>query len=299
MITAVVALATVGLDAPAATPRLPAAPSLLAGSTVLQASSTASTRVRIPRTATLTVRADQRGTIQLGRGRAYGFVLSRSNATTAGQVLAVARLNRCHVRACAAPNPEHTFEINHGVGFPVTTEGLVRTYTIPAGDYDLTVFTDGAPTTIRLTLGNLTGSTAIRASSAARSVVAQAPTESSNGTSPYYAPPVVGAEQTTDTTILAASLAYDMAVRSDSPSGLCLYADRIPALGRATPGCFGGASGPISAIGGLRTNFQGWTVSLYVLQKPAGRWNAGHYLVGGGTPPRGASDFTFVDVPST
>lgn len=275
-----------------------AGPALLAGATSIEAKSTSTARVRVPRAASVTVKAGRTGAIALGRGRSYGVVLSRSGSTAADQVLALSRLNRCHTKACPAPGPSHSFELHTGVGFPVSTDGLAATYKIPAGDYDLTVFTDGAPVRVKLAFTGLSGATTIRPRGPASAQIEAAPDETLNGTSPYFAPPVVESPNRTDTTLLMGSLAYDMAVRSDSPSSECYYADAMPAVGRATPGCPGGISGFLFAVGGLATDFKGWSVSLTLLQKAPGVWRAGHYLVGGGTPPRGRSDFTFVDVPS-
>lgn len=102
-----------------------------------------------------------------GNGRVVGLVLTPTDiqgvSTTSGDVLAVLYDNHCYSAGCAASSPTQIAVLSPALASTEQQQGSSKTYdaTLPAGEYTLQVIADGAPVTVSLTLGGLTGRAAL------------------------------------------------------------------------------------------------------------------------------------------
>jgi hypothetical protein len=149
----------------------------LAGSVVVSGSATATMRVHAARPFTFSGLSDINDPAQRpnpdihidGAGRAFGVVLTQNTRQRRhkrdamdGATALLLRYGMCQGRGCAPIRKGllHSWAI--GPGIVERNGGSDTQYTFPAGDYDLTLLTDGAPVSARLTLHGLIGSTALR-----------------------------------------------------------------------------------------------------------------------------------------
>lgn len=153
---------------------VPAAPraASLAGEVTVSGTTTGTMRVHAGRSFTLSGRDDvndpeQRGnpdTAVKGRGRLVGVVLTRGSGSPKGAVgpsLLVLRYGMCGGRACSPVRGGLQQVWAFGPGVEEVGNGQDTSYRMPAGDYDLTLLTDGSPVTVSFRLHGLPGSAAL------------------------------------------------------------------------------------------------------------------------------------------
>jgi hypothetical protein len=132
----------------AATQPVPA----VAGLTVIIGSSSGVERVRLPKTVTVTIRDVKIS----GAGRYIGslFIPVAPHANVGMEFM---QFGLCLTRGCRSPFP------GHAVGEAMCC-GDITTTTLPAGDYNVYLFADGAPVRATITFPGLTGTTTLHPS---------------------------------------------------------------------------------------------------------------------------------------
>jgi hypothetical protein len=151
------------LLAPAGAARAGGSSVLLAGTTVVTGSRSASAPVVLTRSARVRIEtptAQSTNVVIAGRGRVVAIDLRRDDGTAKPAHLFSALTNGCYARGCA---PRARFQMTAAYGFAASavSDG-VKEYTLPAGRYRLTFVTDGAPASVRLRLGGLAGTATVR-----------------------------------------------------------------------------------------------------------------------------------------
>jgi len=163
-----------------------AAEDVLQGTTVITGSSSAAEHVQLPMATTFTLTATQSSDVRIaGSGRVVGFVLTQGAGLSGISILAV-KINECWTAGCAPARGASQF-------VEVSSNGIVddggntgSTYTLPAGEYTLTLLADSAPVTATLTLPGVPGSVTLSPTGSPDVTVASA-TPTSTPENNFYA----------------------------------------------------------------------------------------------------------------
>ncbi len=116
-----------------------------------------------------------------GRGRLYGVVLTQNTARRRhskqamdGATAMLLRYGMCAGKACAPVRGGVGLAWALGPGVSQKGSGQDAVYGMPAGDYDLTLLTDGAPVTARLRFHGLAGAGSLQPRAKAASALTEA-----------------------------------------------------------------------------------------------------------------------------
>jgi hypothetical protein len=263
-----IALALTGV-APAPADASPGAH--LAGTTVIVATHTAREIVDLPHPVRLPY-ADMltiKGLSIVGAGRIVGLALVNSrDANKPG--LVEMRMRSCFQRACTkspAEDPDDLMEVDWGSPPPPLGPGtgFPATLTLPAGRYQLSVFTDGAPVRVTWHIPGLTGTARLEPRLPQRGDV-QSPPET--GTAGIPATPAAvqslgDYSLRTDVAVLATVHRVQGGAHVHSEWSWCEYDDSAPPDGIVTPDCAGGGGVGFSATYLSRsTESGGWGISV-------------------------------------
>ena len=251
----------------------------LAGTTIVSASRPVAIRVDLPHAATLSLASiDSPDVRASGDGRFIGFVLRPANASAAdGSALIGGQLNDCFAPACVPGT--HIVDYLFPLG-SLEPPQPTNPYTIPAGNYDLYVVPDGAPATLTLQFGGLTGATEIEPDVTATAAdYSPAATLPSPGTGPVLfnagtAAPI-GAPGGAFLVVNSVEATADVIA-----AGQCLYQDGPPVAGTYLPQCPGSdGAGAFETSNVSNTSTSVTQAGAYgVTNSPT--WQVGGYAVG-------------------
>jgi hypothetical protein len=156
-LSAIIALVAAWMMAPAVAAPATSAPAL-GKVTVIRGSRSAVSRVRLPHDTTYVAKTGENASFDiLGGGRFAGVLLVAVDGGLErdGVSLFVGRYGFCPTVGCT-PDETSQFLISRG-----TSPAGAGSRTLPAGDYTLYLFTDGAPARVTMKLGGLRGTAAL------------------------------------------------------------------------------------------------------------------------------------------
>ena len=252
---------------------------VLEGITTISGSQPVAVEVSLPKPASLSLASIANPDVTAtGAGRFIGFVLRPAGAaSTDGSALVGGQLNDCFGPACApgANVVDYLFALGS-----LEPQQPVNPYTIPAGSYDLYFVPDGAPATLTLRLGGLTGSTHIQPEvPITASDYAPAPTLSDVGPGPVVydagtAAPI-GSPGGAFLVVNTAAATADLIA-----GGQCLYANGPPVAGAYLPQCpAADGAGTFETSNISNTSTSVTQAGAYGVSGSPG-WQVGGYTVG-------------------
>ncbi len=170
-----------------------------------------------------------------GDGRVVGVVLRRLGTGTQPQIQVFTN-NSCFTRACR-PNGVDELPDELATGSPETPhEDGSYSVTLPAGRYNATLITDGAPVTARLQLGGLSAATKLRPTTPADAAFHEI-----DGVSPEQPGHVYSTggrtHVFTEPSVVVESSAYRTLIGGAMIPGVCLILGEAPPSNLFLPGC--------------------------------------------------------------
>lgn len=267
-----------------ASPAPSAAGAHLAGRTVITASHTARAIVELPRSVTL---AYGRGLLFKGLsidgpGRIVGLALiSTRDSSRPGFV--ELRMRTCFTRGCtqSAPGqPDQLIETDWGSPPPPygPSNDAPATFSLPAGSYQLSVYTDGAPIRISWRIPGLVGKATVQARLQQHSAQTSPPERAVVGTAAGAASSQASATGSTATDVSVLAFAHVVAgsAHVTSDTSWCIYDGNGPPGGVMTSGCPGGGGLAFDATY-VTASYRGmsWGMSVGTGKDAAGRYFQG------------------------
>ena len=236
---ALVACAATFLGVLSPTARSETAKLTLAGTTIIDAANTSSLVVRVPKDVPYEFTPDAGPEVLsiTGHGRAVAVTLQPVGSREVSEALVYARFNGCAAPGCA-PEPGQSVLAyrREAGGARRTPDGRAI---LAAGDYRLTVLTDGSPVQVRMVLEGVTGGASAQTSAVAEGGITPAAESLAVPGSPVA---WSGSADLTFASENSMLLAY---LQQDSPAGTvagaagaCLFTGAArPLLGIPAPGC--------------------------------------------------------------
>ena len=259
----------------------------LGASTVVHATSLATTLVELHKPAELVLTGNQSDDVEItGRGRAFGVVLVPQKAERNLQSLLIMVSGGCWEAGCRPEAPFRASEYIVPTGWDAKRElpDGKTAYSLTAGTYRLIAVADGAPMTARIKFRGLSGSARISPSTPVnhRHLTFQS-SGGPAGVTPYHSADAGPFDVTSRLGLL-----YSVRGQSWSPyimgyEGDCFYRDAGPLAGTHLPGCPTSFDGVRYSVDYPGPVYYGQTTVMKLTGEP-GRWTHGGWKVGAGGP---------------